>query len=408
MVAAATGLSTPATSFSLRWQRLPRLGRAILCFVAIALVYQFASSLVSGVTGSGASASGSSSSYDTTGSGTAALAQLLADDGFRVSRLTTPLSSQHSPGAATIFSLDPTSWSGAATNAVGRFLREGATVVVSGQRATTAVLRLVGDSNTVSWHHNSVGTAATVGSSRFTSGVITVNSPGPGSLTLSGTQTTAATVLAKSETGTLAVAFRHGGWLVVLASASAIQNSALATDDNAAFALRLANSGSRTVTFDEYTHGFGHGGSGLAGLPAPWRVGLVVIFLGIALWIVSASRRFGPPQRPERAFIPPRIDYVTALATLLETRPNNQLAATAVPVAHELRVVLARRLSLPDDADEATMNLAAERMPRGPVDYVPVVSLAFSTLASADDVVAVGRAIAALQRKTFELKEIHV
>jgi hypothetical protein len=130
--------------------------------------------------------------------------------------------------------------------------------------------------------------------------------------------------------------------------------------------------------------------------------------LGIALWIVSASRRFGPPQRPERAFIPPRIDYVTALATLLETRPNNQLAATAVPVAHELRVVLARRLSLPDDADEATMNLAAERMPRGPVDYVPVVSLAFSTLASADDVVAVGRAIAALQRKTFELKEIHV
>ena len=88
----APGISQNPSTFEDVWRRLPRLGRLALWLVAIAVVYQIAASLFSGITGSANSLTGQGSSFDTTSSGTAAFARLLTLNGHRVDRLTTSLS----------------------------------------------------------------------------------------------------------------------------------------------------------------------------------------------------------------------------------------------------------------------------------------------------------------------------
>jgi hypothetical protein len=183
---------------------------------------------------------------------------------------------------------------------------------------------------------------------------------------------------------------------VLLASADPFTNAALASRDNAAFALNLAGPGSRPVVFDEFDHGYGRTGSGLAGLPDWWRWGLGLALGAVVVWMVSAARRFGPVEASSRPMIPARVGYVDALATVLAVLPERQLVETAGPVSAEARSLLCRRSGLPVTASDPEV-LAAARAARIPDQVaVPVVG---QTEASSD-LVALGTALAWLEAHT--------
>jgi hypothetical protein len=182
---------------------------------------------------------------------------------------------------------------------------------------------------------------------------------------------------------------------VLLASSSPLENASLGQADNAALALDLVTPGAPAV-FDEYDHGFGRPGTGLAGLPAPWRWGLGFLLLAVFVWILSASRRFGPPDGSGRMAVPPRVLYVDAMATLLSTRPTDQVIEAVTPVRDEARRRLCRRLGIPGDAPDPVL---AERLALAsdltslPADLADTV---LRPLASDEDVMAVGRVLSEL------------
>jgi hypothetical protein len=187
------------------------------------------------------------------------------------------------------------------------------------------------------------------------------------------------------------------GTLVLLASSAPLQNAQLAEVDDAAFALDLAAPTAAPVAFDEYDHGLGRAGTGLAGLPAHWKAGLVLVLLAALVWMWSAARRFGPPQQAERELIPPRVAHVDAMASLLATGSTDRLAAAASPLRQQGRARLRRVLRAePGTTDE---QLAALARAGGTSSLSPeVITALLVTPRSAEDIVAEGRAFVALDR----------
>jgi hypothetical protein len=393
----APGISTNPTTFEDVWRRLPRLGRLALWLVAISLVYQVAASLVSGVVGSPHSVTGQGSSLDTTSSGTAAFARLLSDNGHTVDRLTSNLSSRSPHAFGDLFTLDPTSWSAADTRGVEGLLAHGVTVTLSGKSAAIAVLDRIAPASKVRWSSMSADTVTSFANSPLATGVERVASPGPGTFVVTHAGP-GLVILARGSGGVLALAIHHGGWLVVLASSSPLWNQNLASSDNAAFGLNLAAPSHSVAAFDEYAHGVGVPGSGLASLPGPWRFGLAAILLALLVWIVSASRRFGPPQETERRSLPPRIGYVNAMATRLSTRPNDEIAATTNIVRSELRLTLARRFGLPVDASDELLQSVASYSAKDDGEFAEMVALAVKEPTDRDDALGAARALAMLHR----------
>jgi hypothetical protein len=136
----------------------------------------------------------------------------------------------------------------------------------------------------------------------------------------------------------LAAAFSRGrGRAIVLADPSPLQNRALASADNAAFALAIAGPGERPVAFLETVHGYG-GSTGLAALPASAKWALLGLLLAGTAFAWSRARRIGPVERGEDEELPPpRAAYVDALAGTLErtrrTEEIEELLAARRPLA---------------------------------------------------------------------------
>lgn len=393
----APGISKNPATFEDVWRRLPRLGRVALWLVAIAVVYQIAASLFSGITGSANSLTGQGSSFDTTSSGTAAFARLLTLNGHRVDRLTSNLSPESGHSFGDLFTLDATSWSPANTRAVEELLAHGDTVTVSGHVASMAVLRRFAPAADVRWSSSSANTVTSFATSPLAAGIKRVDSPGPGTFIVTHAGS-GLVILARGSGGVLALTIRHGGLLVVLASSSPLWNQNLALSDNAAFALNLAAPPHSVVAFDEYAHGVGVPGKGLASLPGPWRFGLAAVLLSLLVWIISASRRFGPPQQTERKMLPPRIGYVDAMATRLDTRPNDEIVASTNIVRDELRITLARRFGLPIDASDELLQSVASYSAIDGGDFAEMVALAVKEPTGRDDALDAARALALLHR----------
>jgi len=395
--AGVPGLSPPPPTATERWRRVPRRWRVVMVLVVAAVGIEYGASVVSGLGSSGSGASGPSSSFDSSASGTEALAQFLGDRGHRLVRLTAPLGGARLPSPATVFVLDPTSWRASDTEALARVVASGGRVVLGGRPPAAGILRvLLGTATPPRWSPAPSGTAHPLGSSPPLDGVGTVDASGPGTYVVSPGGSAAVVPLLRGAAGDLALdAPRGAGSVLLLASSSPLRNGALGRVDDAAFALDLV-AAQRTVVMDEYDHGFGRPGTGLAGLPAAWRLGLILALLAVVVWIVSAARRFGPPDPADRITVPARVRYVEALATLLATRPPEEVVHATEPVYREARrrlcarlgvapdcpdEVLADRLSLSGDA-RSTLDVAGRAVRRPP--------------ASIGDVVAVGAALAAL------------
>jgi hypothetical protein len=366
--------------------------------VAAVVAVQLASSTFSGLSSPSSGASGPSSSYDSSSSGTGALAQLEADRGHRVDRLTVPLGSAAVPAHSTVFVLDPTSWTASDTRALERDMADGDRVVLGGRSPAPGVLGSLGIVSPPRWQGAPAGTTHPVTRLPEVGGVQTVNATGAGSYAAAPAGVLELVPLLKGPRGVLALVTPGRGSLVLLASSSPLRNGALGKADNAAFALDLVPARS-TVVFDEYDHGFGRAGSGLAGLPASWRWGLAFVLLSVVVWVLSAARRFGPPDAPTRITVPARVRYVDAMATLLSTRPPEQLVEAVAPVVSEARRRLCRYLGLPPDSSDAVV---ADRLRRGgEITHLPpeLAEVVLRPLHSADDVVAVGAALSGLERE---------
>ncbi|HXQ60791.1 MAG TPA: DUF4350 domain-containing protein [Acidimicrobiales bacterium] len=393
------GLTPPPPSATQRWRSVPLRWRIVLIALAAVAGAELASSTVTGLGGSGSGASGPSSSYDSSATGTEALRQLLTERGHAVDRLTTALGTTSLSPGSTVFVLDPTSWSSSDTAALERVLSQGGRVVLGGPSPGPGPVRsLLGVPSPPVWQAEPAGTAHPVVALPEVMGVQTVRSTGPGSFAAPPARPGEPVPLLQGPGGVLALVSEGRGTLVMLASSSPLQNGSLGEDDNAALALDLVPPGS-PVAFDEYDHGFGRPGTGLAGLPASWRWGLGFALLAVLVWIASASRRFGPPDGPGRIRVPPRVEYVDAMATLLSTRPTDQVVKAVAPVRDEARRRLCRRVGLPPDAsdpvlaDRLSNSWDATALPDGLSDAV------LGAPGSAEDIVAVGRALAELDRE---------
>jgi len=146
------------------------------------------------------------------------------------------------------------------------------------------------------------------------------------------------------------------GAILFLADTSPLENAYLAQADNAAFALGLAGASPRPVEFIEGVHGYG-ARRGLGALPAGWKIAFV-IFAAAAIAIAwSRSRRFGPPDRPERELLPARAEYVRALAVSLERTRDPAHALAPLQVWARTRV--AQRAHLGPDATLEEIDRAA-------------------------------------------------
>jgi hypothetical protein len=185
--------------------------------------------------------------------------------------------------------------------------------------------------------------------------------------------------------------------LVLLASPAPLQNRLIGQADNAAFAIDIGMSPAKAVAFDEYDHGYGQVGGGIAGLPSWWKAALLLALAAVILWLLSAARRFGPPEDANRELAPARVAYVEAMATLLSTASPERAAGATAAVQIRARDGLCRRIGVPIDApDEEIARVAPSTAV--PADLVATV---LSTPRTADELVAVGRASAELARERF-------
>ena len=381
-----------------RWRAVPRRWQVVLVVLAVLAGLELASSFVTGLGGGNGGAAGPSSTYDDSGTGTGALARLLAARHHRVERLTVPLDRATVPAPATLFVLDPTAWTGGDTRALVAALSSGDTVVLGGRPPAAGVVGMLLDTTAVpAWHAVTAGETEPLVSLPVVSGVGHVLADSPGTYGPEPHGNGAMPLLA-GPGGDLALVDVGRGTLVLLGSSSPLQNALLGRADDAAFGLDLVAPGAPAL-FDEYDHGFGRPGRGLAGLPARWRFGLGFAVAAVLVWIVSAARRFGPPDEPERVTTPARVEYVRAMATLLATHPPDELTDVVDPVRAEARRRLCARLGLPDttpdDALRQRLRAGADASPLPP----ELAERVLSPARSPSDMVAAGRALAELDPK---------
>ncbi|MGC9961008.1 MAG: DUF4350 domain-containing protein [Acidimicrobiales bacterium] len=387
----------PRQTAAERWGRLALRWRIVLVAVAAVIFLYFAGSLVGGIYQPPTTTpTGSSSSLDATPTGAEALARLLAAEHHSVRSLTEPLSQASLPTDGTLFVLDPAGALTPAAPALERYLYAGGHVVLGGQVPASVLRALLGTAAVPVWLPAPSGAAHPVVQTDAVRGVSTVLGGPDGSFSVRSAP--GLTILLRGPGGVLALGTTVGrGTLVLLASSAPLQNALLAGADDAAFALDLAAPASAPVAFDEYDHGLGRAGTGLAGLPAHWKAGLVLVLLAALVWMWSAARRFGPPQQAERELIPPRVAHVDAMAALLASGSTDRLAAAASPLREQGRTRLRRVLRAdPGTSDE---QLAALAGAGGTSSVSPeAVTALLGTPRSAEDIVAEGRAFVALDR----------
>ena len=106
------------------------------------------------------------------------------------------------------------------------------------------------------------------------------------------------------------------GSIDYIADATLLNNNLIAEADNAAFALALADNGTRTVVFVELD-GAAAPAEGLAALPERWKLAMLVFVLAAALLAWSTAQRFGPPESAERVLPPARGEYINAMGAAL-------------------------------------------------------------------------------------------
>lgn len=151
-------------------------------------------------------------------------------------------------------------------------------------------------------------------------------------------------VIGDGNETSVGVAAWGDGWVYAVSDASILSNQALTAGDHAALGLALVGPPG-IVEFAEHLHGFGPQ-AGFAGLPVRWQWAVGGLAVAALLFMVSRSRRLGPPPARVRDLPPPRVRYVDAMAAGLQ-RTGDRAGVSRV-LTSEIRSRLARRGVDPD------------------------------------------------------------
>jgi hypothetical protein len=379
-----------------RWRSLPRRWRVVMVVVAGVVAFELGLSLVGGIAGNSPAGDQGSSTFGTSSSGIAAVAELLADHGHPVDRLIRPVADASIPPDSTLFVVDPVGWTRSDTVTVASLVAAGEHVVLVGRPPGDALLTaMFGAVDLPRWRSGPAGATTAVGSTSLVTGVTNVSSGTVGSLGPTG----GTSPILVGDSGVFGVAARTGSsdpGSVLLASSTFMTNAALAEKDNAAFVLNLAGPPTRGVVFDEFDHGYGRTGTGFAGLPVWWRWGLGLALAAIVVWMVSAARRFGPVQPAVRPLIPARVEFADALAATLASLPVGQLDRAVEPLRTEARQLLCRRSGILTTADDDEVQRAGATA--GVPDHV--ITGVLETTRSEGDALDLGAALAWLETHT--------
>lgn len=289
------------------------------------------------------------SAYATQPRGAAAYAELLRRAGHGVSYLRTPLADAEPDPAATLVVLEAPSLDRAERATLRHFLRDGGRLVVGGPDAGRGIVPGAPD-----WLPYGARRARPGIPVSETRAVRLVETAGAGGFASAG----ATLPVLGGATPLLTLARVGRGRALLLADAAPLQNGLIARADNAALALALAGEARRPVTFVESVHGFDER-TGLAALPARWKLALLFAMLAALLWLASRARRFGPPEDAGVEPAPARREHVEALAIALRRAREPQAALEPVRAAARAQVL--RRAALAPDADDAALREAALR-----------------------------------------------
>lgn len=383
--AGAGVVAPPVRSFAGRWRDLRPVPRLVLGAAAAVVALNAALAGIETVTGGSGPGGPRSSSYATNGSGLAALARLLDDNGHPVTRLRTALDRRALDPGTTVVLADVAGTTRDEAGALERFVRAGGRLVVAGDGAGEIVRAVVG--TRLSAAPGGPRSAAPLVAVPEVAGVDRVEADGLASFTATG----AALAVLDGPGGILAVVAVVGsGRVVALADPTPWHNRRLGEADNAAFALRAVGEAGRPVAFAEAPHGYGPG-TGFAALPGEWRWALGVALAAVLTAMWARGRRLGPAEELERALAPPRRAYVDAMAsTLARTGQREQAMA---PLQAAARHRLARRAGLPADAGTDDLRRAAAAAGLSADESAALLS----PVVRDDQVVAAGRALAKLE-----------
>lgn len=360
------------------WWRRQSIGtRAVMIVLAVVAGLNLAVTAAGEYLGSDPSGP-DSSSYSTTGSGTAALARLYGRAGHRVSRLRQPLRTAALDRSTTLLVLDPDRLFPRDVDALLAFLDAGGRVVTAG-RGVVPLARAALDAE-VGWRDKGATRLHVTPSVAEAGRATTLVADGTGSWRLA-----AGVPFVQGNDRTVAVAANVGpGRLVLIADPSILHNRRLARADNAALALSVVGAG-RPVVFDEQAHGYG---TGERGVPERWIRFLVAATLAVLVWMWVESRRLGPAEDLSRPLPPARREYVDALAVSLSRTGEPEAALDRLQRTARRRV--AATLGLQADASMDEMLGAARRAGFSSDD----VRVLFMPPRTTHDVVELGRVAA--------------
>ena len=336
-----------------------------------------------------------SSSYATAAEGTAGWADLLRREGRDVRALRRTPSDRSLPRSGTIVIFDPDALLPREAQALRRFALRGGRVVAGGREPGGWVPILLGGDADPVWLDEAGRRARVLVPAPETAGVARVATAGEGAWRAAGETLPA---LAAGDRPILLLARAGRGRIALLADPSPLHNERLGQADNAALALALAGpearAGGGIVYFAESVHGYGEA-RGLAALPARFKWALGLLGLAGLGFVVARGRRLGPPELERRELAPARLDYVEALSATLARGGRGTRDEAVAPVREAARARLARRAGLPDGADDAAVEAAGRRAGLGAREARAIARPAGSDA----DVLAVGRALATLERR---------
>ena len=337
-----------------RWRALRPWAKFLLAAGTALLAFNVGVSVLNTITGGSGPAGPTSSSYATSPTGLAALAELLADHGHPVRRIRTTLDRATLDPGATLVLADAGAGGPAELDAVGRFVVAGGRLVVTGTGAADLVGALAGTGPDPSGRSATPAEPLVV--AREVAGVEEVVGDGNGAFTA---DTGAALPLLGSPRAVLAAVAAVGrGRVVALADTSPWHNRHLDEADNAAFALAVFGEAGRAVHFAEAPHGYGTA-EGLGAFPPAWKWAAAIGVLAVLVAMWAKGRRLGEPELLERELPPPRRTYVDAMASTLARSKQPAEAQAALQAAARRR--LAHRAGLGPDASDDALRQAALR-----------------------------------------------
>jgi hypothetical protein len=169
-------------------------------------------------------------------------------------------------------------------------------------------------------------------------------------------------VLARDALGALALRYAYGkGEVLAVADRTLFTNRRIASADHArlAYLLGTPRAAGARVSFDESIHGFVAPEHWWAIVPRPFLVAVVLVLAVLAIALLGAAIRLGPPVSAEPPREPNSAEFIDSLAALLAR--GGATGKALRDTFHETRRVLAAALDVAADAPPERLAARIER-----------------------------------------------